>query len=205
MGHQQDLFRSRGQQAVGDDPPVPRVQQAGGLIGDDQARLGDHDRAHGQPLQLTRGEGLAGLVGQLQEVMFGQRFLDHLPQPLPAELPPAQAQRHVLPDGGHDGLRGGVGEEESDPLAQGRIELSAESPSGAHTFQDVHTGEYDIYYHCRTSRGDGVEWTNLVLHGVLPSEPPIQASVGTIVPQSVTGSAGLLGGFGMSIQLPPLG
>ncbi|WP_024794616.1 hypothetical protein [Tomitella biformata] len=89
------------------------------------------------------------------------------------------------------------------PLAEGRIELSAEDPSAAHTFTDLHTGEYDVYYHCRTSRGDATEWTNVVLNGILPAAGPVRASVGMITPQSVTGSAGFFGGPGTSVQLPP--
>lgn len=91
------------------------------------------------------------------------------------------------------------------PIAEGRIDLDERNTSGAYTFHDVHTGEYDVYYHCRTSRGNGVEWTNVVLNGLLPEASPLKVSVGTITPQSVTGSTGFLGGFGTSIQLPPLG
>ena len=90
------------------------------------------------------------------------------------------------------------------PIAEGRIDLSEQSPSAAYTFNDVRAGEYDVYYHCRTSRGNGVEWTNVVLNGLLPEAAPIKASVGTITPQSATGSSGFLGSFGTSIQVPPL-
>lgn len=89
------------------------------------------------------------------------------------------------------------------PIAEGHVELGVDCSSADYTFNDLPAGEYDVYYHCRTSRGDGVEWSNVALGGLVPTAKAVPVSVGLITPPSATGAAGFLGGFGTSIQLPP--
>ena len=90
------------------------------------------------------------------------------------------------------------------PIDEGRVDLGDETTSATHTFHSLPEGEYDVYYHCRTSRGNDVEWSNVSLGGLAAKSDPIQVSVGMITPPSATGAAGFFGGMGTSIQLPPL-
>ena len=89
------------------------------------------------------------------------------------------------------------------PIDEGRMDLGDETTSGSHTFNGLPEGEYDVYYHCRTSRGNGTEWSNVALGGRVPEADPVRVSVGLITPSSVTGTASFFGGLGTSIQLPP--
>lgn len=87
------------------------------------------------------------------------------------------------------------------PIAEGTIELAADRPAGSHTFDDVPTGEYDVYYELRTSRGDATAWTNTAPHRLSETPEPVQTSVGMVAPQDAAGAASYFGDAGGSVTL----
>jgi hypothetical protein len=89
------------------------VQLRGGLVEQQQARLGSQRPGEHQPLLLPSGEGAGGPVTAVGEAHLGQHAVDGRPDPLARHSGVLQPERDVVPGAGHDQLRVGVLEDDA--------------------------------------------------------------------------------------------
>ncbi len=87
------------------------------------------------------------------------------------------------------------------PLAEARIELTAENPVGEHVFADVPAGDYDVYYHLRAGRDGSAEWTNIAPDRLTASPAPLRATVGAVAGHGVSDVSGFFGAGGSAVTL----
>lgn len=90
-----------------------------------------------------------------------------------------------------------------EPIGEGRIEFSAASASGSHTFADVPSGDFDVYYYSQTRRGPGTEWTNAAIDRFGEPAAPIAVTVGAVTPPTSASALGSFGSAGTLINVFP--
>lgn|SRR5699024_2064203 len=88
-----------------------------------------------------------------------------------------------------------------DPLAEAALTLSEDDPSASHTFADVPAGDYDVYYHLRSARGDATEWTNIAPDRLADTPAPVRASVGSVTQHGVSDVGGFFSAGGGSVTI----
>lgn len=91
-----------------------------------------------------------------------------------------------------------------EPIGEGRVEFTEERTSGSHTFADVPSGDYDVYYYAQTRRGPATEWTNAAIERFGEPAAPIPVTVGAVTPPSSASAFGSFASTGTLINVFPL-
>ncbi|QDQ97049.1 hypothetical protein [Tomitella fengzijianii] len=87
------------------------------------------------------------------------------------------------------------------PIDEAAVTLTSDHPSATHGFEDVAAGDYDVYYHLRTSRGDATVWTNIAPDRLEDTPAPIRVTVGSVTQQGIADAGGFFGSAGGGVTL----